>query len=298
MALAAVGPPGRGDDLVRAAGHRRLVQRAVVAARLAHDDVGGDRVRAAEERLAAAARDLRGRLLSDLELPAGDALLQLGQGGLGLGPGVRRSRRRGPSQRRARPRSPRGRASRRRASCVDARPSGRRSPRSGRPPRRAGPRPARRAARRRRSAPPGSRRGARARRSPRPRGRRREVGLRVLVDLDQALGEDPDGAVVASPDRFQLALGGEQLVVQLGRARGGLGELRAQLCSRAAASSASAWSSATRAPCEMIRSVIRLGLVRGGVDAAPAAPASRRAGDRDGARRERRRVPRRARIGA
>jgi hypothetical protein len=41
--LAAVTAPGRGHDLVRAAGAARLVERTVVAPRLAHHDVGGDR---------------------------------------------------------------------------------------------------------------------------------------------------------------------------------------------------------------------------------------------------------------
>ena len=48
LALAPVEVPGRGQDLVGAAGAARGVERPVVAAGLAHDDVGGDRVGAAE----------------------------------------------------------------------------------------------------------------------------------------------------------------------------------------------------------------------------------------------------------
>src|SRR3954452_21187073 len=48
FALAAVELPGRGQDLVRAAGAAGGIDRGVVAPRLAHHDVGGDRVRAAE----------------------------------------------------------------------------------------------------------------------------------------------------------------------------------------------------------------------------------------------------------
>src|ERR1700709_2155914 len=48
FALAAVEFPGRGQDLVGAAGAARGVDGAVVATRLAHHDVGWDRVGAAE----------------------------------------------------------------------------------------------------------------------------------------------------------------------------------------------------------------------------------------------------------
>src|SRR6185503_7190917 len=48
FALAAVQLPGRGQDLVGAAGAARRVDGAIVAARLAHHDVGRDRVGAAE----------------------------------------------------------------------------------------------------------------------------------------------------------------------------------------------------------------------------------------------------------
>src|SRR4029077_3449094 len=47
-ALAAVEIPGRGEDLVGAPGAAARVDGAVVAAGLAHHDVGGDRVGAAE----------------------------------------------------------------------------------------------------------------------------------------------------------------------------------------------------------------------------------------------------------
>src|SRR3954464_9091412 len=46
--LAAVEFPGRGEDLVGAAGAAGRIEGAVVAARLAHHDVGGDRVGTAE----------------------------------------------------------------------------------------------------------------------------------------------------------------------------------------------------------------------------------------------------------
>src|SRR3954447_24247958 len=102
FALAAVEFPGRGKDLVGAAGAARGVEGAVVAARLAHHDVGGNRVRPAEP-----AADfffgfgLRGfprfgcaRFL-DLVDPFGDVAFQLSQRGFAAGAQRLQPRRRG-----------------------------------------------------------------------------------------------------------------------------------------------------------------------------------------------------------
>src|SRR5262245_23773191 len=75
--LTSVGGPGRGQDLVRAARPARRVERVVVAARLAHHDVGRDRVWAAKVCGGAGAR-ADGRALGfDLLLEVGDLALGL-----------------------------------------------------------------------------------------------------------------------------------------------------------------------------------------------------------------------------
>src|SRR2546423_11255540 len=83
-AVAAVHRPGRGKDLIGPAGAARGVEGAVVATRLARDDVGGDREGAAQPSadLLLGGRRIHLLRLLDLARPAADVAAQGAQGRL------------------------------------------------------------------------------------------------------------------------------------------------------------------------------------------------------------------------